>query len=267
VAANAALGARPILAEDTPLYAGLNNTTSLRTTITGTVPGDKTLLVTNGGTGMTTTALEASADAGVGVQAYTVSGPAAIRASASGPAATAIRAYGAATGTGVYGVTDGGTPATNTTYTGVYGYADVGTTDVAGCGVWGDSPDYGVCGTGFTGVLGISDNHVDSVGVEARGSGSGTGLWCSSETGAALHTVGKIVFQNRSGRNSVKAGAKVWTKSGLVGVTSSSTVIAVLQTPETGTWVRAAVASSGRITVYFNRALPTSSYVGWLIVN
>jgi hypothetical protein len=50
-------------------------------------------------------------------------------------------------------------------------------------------------------------------------------------------------------------------------MTSSNVVIAVLQTPETGTWVRAAVASAGKFTVYFNKALPTSSVVGWLVLN
>ena len=51
---------------------------------------------------------------------------------------------------------DAGSVADNVSLTGVYGYSDASQVEgFVGAGVWGDSPDIGVVGTGATGVQGI----------------------------------------------------------------------------------------------------------------
>jgi hypothetical protein len=154
-----------------------------------------------------------------------------------------------------------------------YGVAGDGVTTF-GAGVWGDSPDFGVYGSGGTGVVG--DGGTDGWGVYGWSSSSygvygesstGNALMGVSASGYGLYVEGKVKFATRSGRSpSIAKGKTSWVKT-LAGVTSSSIVIAVLQQAETGTWVRAAVAGSGKFTVYFNKALPTASVVGWMILN
>jgi hypothetical protein len=173
----------------------------------------------------------------------------------TGPGATALHGMGLESGTGVRGTTGDTTNAPeDTTLTGVFGYAQP---DSAGngiaSGVWGDSGDIGVVGTGSTGVLGY-------------GQGGSTGIEGYSDSGYGLYVTGKIKLANRSGRLAVGAGKTSIAKS-VPGMASSNIVIAVLQTAETGTWVRAAVAATGKFTVYFNKALPTSSIVGWIVLN
>ena len=87
-----------------------------------------------------------------------------------------------------------------------------------------------------------------------------------STSGYGLYVTGKVKLVNRSGRLAVGAGKTNIAKT-VTGMTSSNIVIAVLQTAETGTWVRAAVAGTNKFTVYFNKALPTSSVVGWIVLN
>ena len=81
----------------------------------------------------------------------------------------------------------------------------------------------------------------------------------------ALQVSGKAKF-SRSGRIAVASG-KTSTSKSVAGVTTSSMVFAVLQQSETGTWVRAAVPATGKITIYFNKALPTSSVAAWFVLN
>ena len=119
--------------------------------------------------------------------------------------------------------------------------------------MWGVSDDIGVYGSGGTGVVG-------------DGGSTGTGVEGYSGSGYGLYVTGKVKLANRSGRLAVGAGKTTITKY-VPGMSSSNIVIAVLQTAETGTWVRAAVAATGKFTVYFNRALPTSSIVGWIVLN
>jgi hypothetical protein len=181
-----------------------------------------------------------------------------------------------ATGTSVTGVVGDGTGApTETGMTGVFGWAPASDSpSYIGSGVWGASGDVGVWGSGGTGVLG--DGGAAGWGVygwseESNAvygqSLSGIALRGLSTTGYGLYVTGKVKFSNRSGRSSVSKGKTSYTKTGLTGVTSSSIVIAVLQQVESGTWIRAAVAGTAKFTVYFNRALPSSSVVGWLVLN
>ena len=187
--------------------------------------------------------------------------------------------------TGVY-ATSGSTANanTNTDEVGVYGFSDI---SFFSAGVWGETGQgigvfgtsdasaggWGVYGTGSVGVLGdVGTNSTGvygfagatappsppagGIGVYARGVGAGV---------VALKVDGKAQF-SRSGKIAVAAGKTSVVKN-LAGVSTNSTIIAVLQTAETGTWVRAAVPGSGKFTVYFNRALPTNSSVGFFVIN
>jgi hypothetical protein len=190
---------------------------------------------------------------------------------------------------GTAGVTTG--IVANTDETGVFGYSAVSANST---GVWGDSDGVGVAGTGSIGVLGLGDPGIvgiatggaQGIGVFAAVAANQTGLYGHTGAGGAplppaagigvyaraetfsqtaLQVVGKTKF-SRSGRLLVGAGKSSVARNTL-GVTASSIVFAVLQTAETGVWVRAAVPGTGKFTVYFNKALTTSAYVGWWITD
>ena len=169
--------------------------------------------------------------------------------------------YGEANGadpTGVWG--QGGTVDSGFS-TGVYGEGDTGVWGFGGWGVFGAS---NATGTGVYGFAGTSvPGAPANTGVFGY-SNAGTGIHAASGTGTALYVNGKVRL-SRSGKLPVSVGKTNVVKT-LAGVTTSSIIIAVLQTVETGTWVRAAVAGSGKFTVYFNRALPSSSSVGYMIL-
>jgi hypothetical protein len=168
---------------------------------------------------------------------------------------TAIAGHGVALSTGVRGATGdlAGLP-DDMSYTGVFGYAEAGDgVTTFGAGVWGDSGDFGVYGTGSTGVYG-------------DGGSAGTGLEGYSQTGYGLYVTGKVKLASRSGRVTVLKGKTSYAKA-LSGVAASNLVIAVLQTNQSGTWVRAAVASTNKFTVYFNRALTANAVLAWVVLN
>lgn len=142
--------------------------------------------------------------------------------------------------------------ATSTAYTGVYAYSEASPTDTPAAGLWGDSGDYGVYGSGSTGVYG-------------DGGTSGTGLYGVSETGFGLDVSGRVRLSTRSGRFTVAAGKTSAARS-VAGMAAANIVIAVLQTSESGVWVRAAVPAAGKFTVYFNKALTSSAVIGWLVL-
>jgi len=161
--------------------------------------------------------------------------------------------------------------ATDTAFTGVYGWAPEAPFPVPepgiqyeGSGVWGDSPDDGVVGTGgLTGVLGLGG----STGVVGVGGPGGIGVWAfgNTLTDVALRVSGKVVF-NRSGRNTIGAG-KSSLKVTLAGVTSSSRVFAVLHSNRSGRYVRAVVPTTGSFTVYLNTTVTNATYVAWFVLN
>jgi hypothetical protein len=150
-------------------------------------------------------------------------------------------------------------------YTGVFGSAPASTEEgYAGVGVWGDSPDFGVAGTGSVGVYGYGYYGVEGFGNDYDANSAGVRA-VGSDTKFALRAEGKVRF-SRSGRKSMSSG-----KSSLVitraGVTSSSKVFAVLATSESGRWVRAVVPASGKFTVYLNTSLSSSAVVAWFVLD
>jgi hypothetical protein len=159
--------------------------------------------------------------------------------------------------------------ATDTGFTGIYGWtegAPVSDPNHIGSGVWGDSVDIGVVGTGtvgvegdgFIGVFGAGANDPTAIGMLATGF-DGTGNFI------ALDVRGKAKF-SRSGRASIGAG-KSTIKINLAGVSFSSLVFAVLRSNRTNRFVRAVVPTTGSFTIYLNAAVTSSSYVVWFVVN
>ena len=160
--------------------------------------------------------------------------------------------------------------ATNTAFTGVYGWAPEAPfpadPQYIGSGVWGDSDDIGVVGTG--GGLGVrGDGFFGMVAAGAIGGGTGLRTWggTGSGTDIALDVRGKALF-SRSGRATIGAG-KSTIKINLTGVTWSSLVFAVLRSNRSGRYVRAVVPTTGSFTIYLNTTVTSSTYVVWFVVN
>ena len=138
-----------------------------------------------------------------------------------------------------------------TAETGVYGYSDTSALNAAG--VWGDSiQGTGGVGTGDYGVLGAS---AGAAGVYAQGIAPARALVVD---GSAHFTM--------SGRISVYK-TKTSASKAVTGVTSASLVFAVLATARTGVYVRAAVASAGKVTVYLNKAPGLSTNVNFVVLD
>ena len=153
---------------------------------------------------------------------------------------------------------------TQTTTTGVYGWAPTAADPLlsVGSGVWGDSDDIGVFGSGGTGVYGFG-----AVGVvgESTSTSAGVLALAKSATDLALDVVGKVRF-SRSGRSSVAAGQSTKTIK-LAGVTSGSRVFAVIHSNRSGRWVRAVVPTTGSFKIYLNATVSSSTYVAWFVLN
>jgi len=189
--------------------------------------------------------------------------------------------------TGVLGTAgDTTNMADNTGETGVFGYANL---SIYSNGVWGESIDgTGVYGTGDTGVWGaggwwgvygigrigvMGDVFADSTGVygfagdaQAPTPPAGVGVQATAAAGLiALNVTGKAKF-SRSGRTSF-AATKYSKKVTMAGVTSSSYVIATLQSKRTGIYVQSVVPAAGYFTIYLNKAVSSTTYVGYLVIN
>jgi hypothetical protein len=173
-----------------------------------------------------------------------------------------IGAYGEASGadpTGVWG--EGGTKTSGST-TGVYGEGDTGVWGFGGWGVFGASDASG------TGVYGFSGTNVPAAPAHAGVFGysdSGTGVYARAATGTALYVNGKANF-SRSGKVAVTAGHSSVAKT-LAGVTTSSLIIAVIQTYKAGYYLAAAVPAAGKFTIYLNKAATSTMYVAYFVVN
>lgn len=164
---------------------------------------------------------------------------------------------GKGTGTmGVMGTSDSsGGPAVHgwSLYqTGVSGY--VGT---SGMSAWAGGPD---------GIRGVDDAQSTSGRGVYGYSKVGTGVVAeAASTGVGLRVIGKAAF-SRSGRLGITASHSSVSKT-LAGVTTSSLIIAVLQTYRSGVYVAAAVPASGKFTIYLNKAVTATTYVAYFVIN
>lgn len=152
-----------------------------------------------------------------------------------------------------------------TSYTGVFGSAPAHPSpDESAAGVWGDSNDVGVLGTGSSGVIGYGGVGVEGDANTQAGS-VGVWAWAPSTAQYALRVTGKVNF-SRSGRKSMLSG-KSSVPVNLTGVTATSKVFAVLATSESGRWVRAVVPAAGKFTIYLNTTLTSSAVVSWFVLD
>jgi hypothetical protein len=173
-------------------------------------------------------------------------------------------AYGEASGdspTGVWGF--GGVAAAGSS-TGVYGEGDTGVWGFGGWGVFGASDATGTGVYGFSGAsVPAAPAHVGVFGY----TDTGYGIYARSgtATGTALYVDGKARFR-RSGRSAVTSGHRSVAVT-VSGVTTSSWVVATPQTNRSGVFVQAVVPSTNKITIYLNKTVTGTTYVGWLVVN
>jgi hypothetical protein len=152
-----------------------------------------------------------------------------------------------------------------TKFSGVFGSAPASTDpNFGGSGVWGDSPDVGVYGSGTSGVVGFGAIGVEGQTNDQAGS---IGVWAEARNTSqiALKVSGKVSL-SRSGRTSMSTGTSSKTIS-LAGVTSSSKVFGVLATNRGGRWIRAIVPATGKFTVYLNTTLISSAVVSWFVLD
>ena len=189
--------------------------------------------------------------------------------------------------TGVIGISGDDTNiAANTGETGVYGFS---TTTPISNGIWGDSViGAGVYGTGDTGVYGSGYWGIygtGQIGVMGDATSGETGVYgfagdttppdpapgvgvqavAGSDLQTALKVTGKVKF-SRSGRVAVAAGASS-KKVTMGGVNASTYVVATLQKRRTGVYVQAVEPGIGYFTIYLNKAVSSSTYVGYLVIN
>jgi hypothetical protein len=181
--------------------------------------------------------------------------------------------------TGVVGVVGtAGAIANNTGEVGIYGFSDLSGNST---GVWGDTGSgYGVLGTGYVGVYGngaigvVGDVNVTGTGVYGFVGSSfppvppvGVAVQATAATTAqtALNVSGKAKF-SRSGRARVLAGHSA-RRINMVGVTTSSYIIATLQTRRSGVYVHAVVPSAGYFTIYLKKTVSAATYIGYLVIN
>jgi hypothetical protein len=152
-----------------------------------------------------------------------------------------------------------------TQYTGVFGsspaYPDP---NILATGVWGDSEDIGVYGTGLFGVYGFGAIAVQGVANSQPGS-IGVRAIAPTTSQKALVVSGKVSL-SRSGRTTMGSGTSSKTIS-LAGVTTTSKVFAVLSTNEKGRWVRAVVPETNSFVVRLNTALASSAVVSWFVLD
>ena len=214
-----------------------------------------------------TTGIDSSATADVDAFAASAggTGSAVVASSVDGPAVEAAKSV-AATAAAAYvtsGDASGAVPTEDTTFTGVYGFTET-EEGFAGTGVWGDSADAGVVGTGsFIGTLGFGVWGV--YGESVVPGGTGVYAFAQDTDRRALYVDGKVGFR-RSGKTTITAGHSTKVIS-LAGVGASSLVFAQLGSNRSGRWVRAVVPSSGKFTVYLNSAVTSTTFIIWWVIN
>ena len=147
-------------------------------------------------------------------------------------------------------------------YTGAFGFApEHPDPEIAATGVWGDSPDWGVYGSGGVGVYGYGG--VGVIGSSSNTSYPGVLAYGATDTSPALQVVGKVKF-NRAGRKTIGAGKSSIAVT-MAGVTTTSKILAVLNSNRSGRYVRAVVAGSGKFTIYLNSSVSSSTYVAYFV--
>lgn len=186
---------------------------------------------------------------------------------------------------GVVGDSDNNDGVTGLSFNGngVSGYA-------TGTGVYGDAGNYGVfgtsMGTGVYGVAGQMEPYADpGIGVNGYGYGDySIGVLAQAPDGTALQVDGTSTFSDTatfSGKAKFSSVA-TFTRSGVAtlsaaatsvlvtvpgGLTSTSHVLATMQTNHSTLAVRAAVpdTANGKVNIYFTESAPVGAKVAWFV--
>ena len=175
-------------------------------------------------------------------------------------------------GMGVYGSGHYGVWGDSAT-TGVLGHTgdQTGVLGYSGVVDMGEPPPASVAKTGVFGYCAIDSAAVGVLGRTTTGKGvrgdatTGTGGYFASTSGLALDVAGKARF-SRSKRVTIAAGASS-LKVTLAGVTTSSLVLANLQSNRAGFYVQAVVPASGSFTIYLNKATTAATFVAYFVLN
>jgi hypothetical protein len=238
LAASAALPLTAAAADPDDVVKGVDNATTQTTSITDSGAGSTAVQGNATGTG-----------AGYGVEGTSLGAGGVVGWSVSSPQASYWPDFDPAF----------------TQYTGVFGssptYPDP---NILATGVWGDSPDIGVYGTGLFGVYGFGAIAVQGVANSQSGS-IGVRAIATNNSQKALVVTGKVSL-SRSGRKTMGSGTSSTTIS-LAGVTTTSKVFAVLSTNEKGRWVRAVVPGTNSFVIRLNTALASSAVVSWFVLD
>ncbi len=162
----------------------------------------------------------------------------------------------------------------------VDGAGTVGTSGENGTGVVANAGGYGLFADAYFGVYAYGrvavtgDAFSDSTGVYGFSgtidaplppAGVGVQATAGSTSQIALNVTGRAKF-SRSARTFISAGSYS-RKVTMAGVTTSSYIIATLQTRRTGVYVHAVVPASGYFVIYLNKAVTATTYVGYLVIN
>jgi len=83
----------------------------------------------------------------------------------------------------------------------------------------------------------------------------------------AVYVAGRLKLSSRSGGRTSIGSTATSRKVTLAGVTTSSFVVATLQTSISGCYVRAVVPASGSFTIYLSKAPGKTAYIGYVVVN
>jgi hypothetical protein len=268
----------PVAAVGTPVDIDVDNASTAVTSITQGTADTGAFAAHAAGIGA---GLEGTSSGGVGVLATT--GPAGL------PAVVGIQGDPADSSYANALFVDPTAPILNS---GTYGFSNTGSGDgvgatgetLAGAGVVGFGMLPGSIGVFALGSLGafiegpdgafvVSDSN--RTGLHAHvGTGStpptaplNTAVFASvsSTNQVGLEARGRIRFPHRSGRALIGAGKSSVSVS-VSGMTSSNFAVAVLNSSRSGRWVRAVVCATGKITIYLNTAVTSSTYVAWLVL-
>jgi hypothetical protein len=119
--------------------------------------------------------------------------------------------------------------------------------------VWGDTwGGVGVQGTGDLAVAGFGD----SIGLYGA---------ATSPAAYALLTDGKIKFNGRSGRTTISPN-HLYRDVSISGMTSSSVVIATLQSRKAGYHVECVISYTGKFRIFINKTSTSTIYFSYLVI-
>jgi hypothetical protein len=163
------------------------------------------------------------------------------------------------------GYANGGLTVTDTLFVNVPADANYKQSAIAGIGLQidGSGLQVGVAGYGaVTGVIGTAHGQA-ATGVFGS-SNTGVGVRASSTSGQALKVSGRVGFST-AGHVSIGKGLRSVTVSRSY-ITTSSLVLATLQTADGAIAVANAVPGAGRFTIHLTAAATTPVKVAWFVI-